>query len=233
MRIYYRLLRIVSQAMHAVYFQGRVFGLSNVPAHGGVLLASSHQSYLDPVAIALPLYREANFMARDTLFRQPTFKRLIESLNAFPVKRGAADVGAVKEMLRRLKDGKVVIVFPEATRTRDGSLGEINANSLLIAKKAGVTIVPTVVDGAFAAWPRGQILPAPSRIYISYCKAITPAQVKAWPIEEIAAVVSSRLHAQYEASQRMRARAAMAGRFRLAGSDQGTSSMAATEFSGT
>src|SRR4030095_8197153 len=123
MRIYYRILRYFAQMLFTLYFRGRVFGLKNVPNEGGVLLACNHQSYFDPVSVTLPLYREGNYMARDTLFVNPHFKRLIESLNAFPVKRGASDVGAVKEIMRRLKDGKIVVVFPEATRTRDGEIG--------------------------------------------------------------------------------------------------------------
>lgn len=215
MRLYYRFLRLLAQALHVLYFQGRVFGISNVPDSGGVLLACNHQSYFDPVLVTLPLYREGNYMARDTLFRQRHFRMLIESLNAFPVKRGAGDVGAVKEILRRLKAGKVVVVFPEGTRTVDGNLGEINSNTLLIAKKAGVAIVPTVIDGAFDSWPKGQLLPAPARMYVSYCEAILPDQVEKLTIEEITSIVSQRLHEQYAISRRMRSRAA--GQRRLAG----------------
>lgn len=204
MRIYYRCLRLLAQGIFVLYFKGRVFGLRNVPATGGVLLACNHQSYFDPVAATLPLYREGNYMARDTLFINPYFRRLIESLNAFPVKRGAADVGAVKEIMRRLKDGRIVVVFPEATRTRDGSIGEVNANSLAIAKKTKVAIVPTVIDGAFEAWPRSQVLPGPERVYVSYAEAITPEQVEAWPLEEIAATVTRRLTETFEHSRRMR-----------------------------
>jgi 1-acyl-sn-glycerol-3-phosphate acyltransferase len=207
MRLYYRILRYLAQALFTVYFRGRVFGLRNVPDSGGVLLACNHQSFGDPVAAALPLYREANFMARDTLFLNPLFKRLIESLNAFPVKRGAADVGAVKEIMRRLKDEKVVVVFPEGTRTKDGEIGTINANSLSIAKKTGVTIVPTVIDGAYEAWPRTQPLPSRSTMYVTYAEAITPQQVSDWPLEQIAATVEARLRETLARSRMMRRRA--------------------------
>lgn len=176
-----------------MYFRGRVFGTNHVPAAGGVLLACNHQSFFDPVSVGLALPREGHFMARDTLFLNPFFRRLITSLNAFPVRRGAADVGAVKEILRRLKDGKLVVIFPEATRTRDGSIGEINANSLSIAQRAGAAIVPTVIDGAFEAWPRTQALPSPRTIHVTYAEAITAEQVRDWPLEQIAETVRYRL----------------------------------------
>jgi 1-acyl-sn-glycerol-3-phosphate acyltransferase len=210
MRPYYGLLRYLSQILFVSYFRGRVFGLPNVPQTGGVLLACNHQSYFDPVSATLALHREGNYMARDTLFANPLFKRLIASLNAFPVKRGAGDVGAVKEILRRLKAGKLVVVFPEATRTRDGAIGTINANSMAIAQKAGAAVVPTIVDGAFEAWPRTRLLPRRGLMYVTYAEPITVAQVRDWSAARIAETVAQRLESGLAASKRMR-RLALAG----------------------
>jgi len=204
MRPYYRFMRLLSQLAFALYFRGRAFGRDNVPATGGVLLACNHQSFFDPLTGACPLHREVNFMARDSLFRSPWFGRLIKSVNAFPVKRGAADVGAVKEILRRLKAGKVVLVFPEGTRSEDGSIGEINANAMGIAKRAGVAVVPAVIDGAFEAWPRTSLLPRPLTIYVSYAEPITVEQARSWSSERIAEVVSDRMKALLKTSNRKR-----------------------------
>jgi len=211
MRPYYRVMRYIAQMVFMFYFRGRVFGLANVPASGGVLLACNHQSYFDPISATLALHREGNYMARDTLFDNPLFGRLIESLNAFPVKRGAADVGAVKEILRRLKDGKAVVVFPEATRTRDGSIGAINANSMALAKRAGAAIVPTVIDGAFEAWPRTALIPRPRMMYVTYADPITFEQVQEWSVEQITETVSERLRAALEVSRNKRRRATHGG----------------------
>ncbi|HKQ47702.1 MAG TPA: lysophospholipid acyltransferase family protein [Phycisphaerae bacterium] len=204
MRLFYRFMRFWSQVVFVLYFRGRAFGTQNVPATGGALLASNHQSFFDPVAVGLAIPRECQFMARDTLFLQPLFRRLITALNAFPVRRGAADVGAVKEILRRLKDGKLVTVFPEATRTRDGTIGEINANSLLIAKRADAAIVPTVIDGAFEAWPRTQVLPSPRAIHVTYAEPISQEEVRDWPIERIQQTVRERMITILEDSRRRR-----------------------------
>ena len=190
----YRFLRGLSRLIFKLYFRGRVLELKRVPETGGVLLACNHQSFLDPVAAALALPRECHFMARDTLFRNPLFGRLIVYLNAFPVKRGAADISAVKEILRRLRNEAAVVVFLEATRTRDGSIGKINANSLSIAKKAGVPIVPTFIDGAFEAFPRGSRWPRPRKIRVTYAEAITDVQAREWPVERIVETVTQRLH---------------------------------------
>jgi len=193
MRPGYRFLRYLSQMFFVFFCRGRVFGVRNVPRRGGVLLVSNHQSYLDPVLATLALPREGNYMARDTLFRQRHFRRLIEYLNAFPVKRGAADVGAVKEMLRRLKGGQVVLAFPEATRTADGSIGPMRAGVILVARKARVPVVPTLILGAFEAWPRTAVLPRPHPVLVAYGEPLYPHAHPEWDEEQCVRVVRDRI----------------------------------------
>lgn len=204
MRCFYRFMRALSRMLFSSFFRGRVFHADRVPDSGGVLIVSNHQSYFDPVAVGQALPREISFMARDTLFRNPVFGRIIRALNAFPVRRGAADVGAVKEILRRLRDGWAVVIFPEATRSPDGRLGTINPNSLAIAKRAEVPIVPTVVDGAFEAWPRSQRLPSPKPVYVTYAEPISVDQVREWSLEQITEIVNQRMQTTLEASQARR-----------------------------
>lgn len=193
-RFGYAFLRFICRVIYRVYFRGRVFNRRHVPSGGPVLLVANHQSFLDPPIAAHALDRECGYIARDTLFRNPLIRRFFFYLNAFPVRRGAADVNAVKELLRRLKDGKAVLIFPEATRTRDGTIGQINANSLAVAKRVGVPIVPTLIDGAFEALPRGAKFPRPRRLTVYYAEPVTAEQVEAWPVEKIVEVVTTRLH---------------------------------------
>ena len=125
-----------------------------------MLLASNHQSYLDPVFIGAFLSREMYFMARDTLFKNCFFGPLIRSLNAYPVKRGGGgDLGAIRDTLRRLRDGEVVLVFPEGTRTTDGTVKSMQGGIGMLAGRAGVPVVPVYVDGAFSIWKKGAMLP--------------------------------------------------------------------------
>lgn len=172
MRSWYRFCRFLCQLSFLALFRGRTFGVRYVPRTGGVLLVCNHQSFLDPVLATLALPRECHYMARDTLFANPRFRKLIESLNAFPVKRGTADVGAIKETLKRLKSGGLVTVFPEATRTPDGSVQPMQPGVVLLARKARVPIVPTMILGAFEAWPRQAKLPHPARVIVAYDEPI-------------------------------------------------------------
>jgi len=189
-RIWYALLQTIVQAGFVALVAGRAFHRERVPRTGGLLVVCNHQSFLDPVLAALPISRPFNPMARDTLFRNPLFSRLIRSLYAFPVKRSAADLTAIKEAIRRLRDGRIVLVFPEGTRTRDGSIGPLHSGMVVIAQRAKVPILPMVIDGAFEAWPRKQLLPSLYPIRVIYGQPI--------PFEEIAdaepEALAARLH---------------------------------------
>lgn len=218
MRPWYRFCRMMSHAVFLLVFRGRVLHTERVPRRGGVLLVCNHQSYLDPVLAALALPREAHFMARDTLFRGGFFKPLIESLNAFPVKRGSADIGAIKETLRRLKNGGLITVFPEATRTEDGTIRPMQPGVVLVARKAGVPLVPTLILGAFEAWPRHAKLPRPRRVLVAYGEPLTPEGMKNLSDEQCVALVRARI---VEMMERYRSHPHVAGLLRpLPGRDR-------------
>lgn len=193
MRLSYRFCRFWCQVFCAMYFKARCFGLHNVPASGGTLLVCNHQSFMDPVLATMALHREGNYMARESLFHNPFFKRLIEFLNAFPVKRNAADIGAIKESLRRLKDGRVLLLFPEGTRSEDGRIQEMFAGVGAIAKKARVPIVPTLIDGMTRIWPRDKKLPRPGDVIIEYGKPIMPGEYADLSAEQLMAMLRERL----------------------------------------
>jgi 1-acyl-sn-glycerol-3-phosphate acyltransferase len=209
MRLWYRFCRILCQLVFLYFFRGRVFGARRVPVAGGVLLVCNHQSYLDPVLATLALPRECHFMARDTLFRDPRFRRLIESLNAFAIKRGTADVGAIKETLRRLRGGCAVTAFPEATRTADGRLQAMHSGVILVARRAGVPIVPTMILGAFEAWPRSARAPRPRPIVVAYGEPLRPDDMDALDDDRSIAVVRERIAGLIE---RFRSHPQLAGR---------------------
>jgi 1-acyl-sn-glycerol-3-phosphate acyltransferase len=164
----------------------RVFNRHHEPASGGTLYISNHQSFLDPMLVGFALQRPMNYMARDTLFDVPGLRWWIRSVNAFPVKRGKADTGAIKEAMRRLKAGKAVTVYAEGTRTRDGSVGKFMPGVAMLAQRAADWIVPVCIEGAYDAWPRTQ--PAPSlgaHIVVDYAPPISREQAKQLSAKEL------------------------------------------------
>jgi len=146
----------------------RTYGRENVPRAGGVLLASNHQSYLDPVLIAAAADREVHFMARSSLFRVPALGPLISSLRAFSIERGKADMRGVREAVERLRDGHVVLVFPEGTRTRNGRVAPMKAGIRILCERSDAPIVPVLLEGAYRAWPKGRPVPVPWPINVVF-----------------------------------------------------------------
>ena len=174
-------------------FKSHVVNIRRVPQRGGVILACNHQSFFDPVLATVGLSRESAYMARDTLFLNKYFGWLIRSLNAIPIKRSHADVTSLKEMLRRLRDNFVVVIFPEETRTLDGRIGPMKPGTVLIARKARATIVPVCLDGAYEAWPRTRPMPGPGRVTVAYGEPITLEDMKGRSDEDVTAEIRKRI----------------------------------------
>ncbi|MBS3821277.1 MAG: 1-acyl-sn-glycerol-3-phosphate acyltransferase [Planctomycetes bacterium] len=166
--LYYRFMRRGCHALCTTLWNTRVYNRHLEPPTGGVVYVSNHQSFLDPVLATMALRRPGNYMARDSLFRNPLFCNLIDSLNAFPIRRGAADLAALKEAMRRLKGGRTLVIFPEGTRTKDGTINPFLPGVAILSQRAAEWTVPVVIDGAFDAWPRSQALPRPGRIAVQY-----------------------------------------------------------------
>jgi len=175
-RTLYRLGALIACVVFKLLFRLKVKGAENIPPSGGVVIASNHQSYLDPIIIGVSNRVPVTFMARDTLFRNRAFGWLIRSVGAFPVRRGRPDTSAMREAVRRLKAGARLVVFPEGTRTHDGGLGRVRRGPALIAHRAGVPIVPAFIRGAFEAWPRSRKLFRFRPVSITYGPPIPPPQ---------------------------------------------------------
>jgi 1-acyl-sn-glycerol-3-phosphate acyltransferase len=145
-----------------------VYDAKNVPLTGGVVLVSNHQSFVDPAYIAAKLPRALSFLAKSELFKPPVFGWGIRQCNAFPVKQGAGDVGAMKASIALLQAGKALLVFPEGTRTPDGELQPIAGGAALVIKRAKVPVVPVGIQGGFETWPAHKLLPRTGKVRIKF-----------------------------------------------------------------
>ena len=132
----------------------RVQGVDHIPKEGGVLLVSNHVSFLDPVIVGSAASREVHYMARSNAFDIPGLGKLISVYNAYPVNRGAPDLGALRKTISLLQGGKVVLIFPEGTRSVDGTLGKARDGACFIAHRAGVPTIPVFHSGAERVLPR-------------------------------------------------------------------------------
>lgn len=203
-RAWYAFWQQVARVLFIVVFGIRVYHRERLPRAGGVLVIANHQSYLDPILAAVGMTRPFHPMARESLFRFKPFAWVIRSLNAFPVRRGSADLGAIREAMRRLKGGAVVLMFPEGTRTPDGSIGTLHGGPATIAVRAGVPLVPMVIDGAFEAWPRTLPVPLPHRIRVACGRPVSPEEAGAGEAEVVMASLRAQMLGLREELRRRR-----------------------------
>jgi 1-acyl-sn-glycerol-3-phosphate acyltransferase len=183
-------IRGLCRIITTVGFDLKVRGIGYIPARGGALLVSNHQSNLDPVLLAVHSRRPVSFFAKIELFEVPVFGSLIRALNAFPVRRGEGDIAAVKEAIRRLQEGRVLTMFPEGTRTRTGEIGPIQPGIATIIRRGRVPVIPAVIEGAQFAWPRRRRLPTTHPIRILYGP---PMKLHDYPPRDIIDVIDQTL----------------------------------------
>lgn len=192
-RLWYEFLRYLLQLMAVLVYRIRVTGRENVPATGGVLLVSNHQSHLDPPLVGIGCPRHVNYLARQSLFRFAPFGWLIASLGVIPLDRGRKGISGLKESLRRLKRGEIMAIFPEGTRSRDGRIGRFMPGFTTLAVRSGAAILPAAIDGAYQAWPRRQTFPGGGRVRVHYGEPILPAEIAVLDERELSAEVERRV----------------------------------------
>jgi 1-acyl-sn-glycerol-3-phosphate acyltransferase len=203
-RLGYGACHVMARLWGTALFRVRVEGRENMPATGGALVCANHQSYFDPVLIGLSLDRRLNYLARDTLFRNPLFKWLIEFLDAIPIDREGGGLAGLKETLRRLKQDELVLIFPEGTRTRDGELQPLKPGFCAVARRGRQPILPVAFDGAYQAWPRTSPVPQLSPIAVVIGEPISPEQIAAFTDEQLVDELAQRMAACFLEARRMR-----------------------------
>jgi 1-acyl-sn-glycerol-3-phosphate acyltransferase len=150
----YRLGYTISKVVAKLGFRLRTYGRENLIEDGPAILASNHASYLDPPLVGVSCRKDVYFLARKSLFERPVIGPLIAQLNTVPVDRDRGDVGAVRALIKLLKSGNRVLVFPEGTRSKDGNLQPARAGVGLLIAKSLAPVVPVRVFGSYAALPR-------------------------------------------------------------------------------
>ncbi|HUS87795.1 MAG TPA: lysophospholipid acyltransferase family protein [Desulfosporosinus sp.] len=122
-------------------------GVENMPAEGPVILAINHQSIWDPLVAASSLPRKVSFMAKEELFSIPVLGKIFSKLGAFPIKRGQGDMNAIRQSLAILKEGRVLGLFPEGTRSKNGEIQKGLPGMVLLMEKSKASVVPIKVFG--------------------------------------------------------------------------------------
>ena len=156
-------------------------GLENIPAKDSFayILASNHQAYFDPAWIGAPIKQKMSFMAWGDAFEWKGVGPMIRFLGAFPVELGGAKaLASIKNALRTLKAGSVLVIFPEGERSfGDGKMLEFKEGVASIAIRAQVPILPVTINGGNRVWAQGQTRPHFfTPVEITYHPLIYPPQ---------------------------------------------------------
>jgi len=151
--ILWQLIRGVVRLIVAIMLDVRLIGRQNVPKTGPLIIASNHLSWADIPLIPAFLKRKVVYMAKEETF-QGKMGWLVRFLGAFPVKRGEADRQSLRAAEEQLKAGRILIIFPEGTRSKVHRLGQAHAGLGMIALRSGIPVVPMAINGSEKAFKK-------------------------------------------------------------------------------
>ncbi|KAB2639855.1 MAG: 1-acyl-sn-glycerol-3-phosphate acyltransferase [Verrucomicrobia bacterium] len=148
---WYTLSKIVAR----FFFSFKVIHPERMLEEGPLILASNHQSYFDPPLVGICSRRGVYYLARKTLLQIPLLGKLLPQINVILVDRDGNDMSALKSVIRTVKSGNGVVLFPEGTRSVDGSLQPGKAGIGLVIAKTRAPVQPVRIFGSYEAFPKG------------------------------------------------------------------------------
>lgn len=187
-----------------VGWQLRCYGQHRFPTVGGGLVCANHQSHLDPVLIGSCCPRQMNFLAKKSLFKFRPFGMLLDFLDAIPLEREGMGIAGIKESIRRLRRGELLLIFPEGARTHDGELTPLLPGATSVAKRSQVPLIPVGIDGAYQAWPRRNAFPRPGKVVVCVGKPIPFAEYGSLSDEQVTQLLAEKITACFHEARRRR-----------------------------
>lgn len=136
---------LISKIIFSAIYRRKITGLENLPENGRYILAANHLSYADPPLVGSCIKKKIYYIAKKELFRIPVFGWFIKKMNAFPVDREIADAGALKNALKILESGNILLVFPEGTRYKPGKIRKLKNGSAMLSIASNSPVVPVAV----------------------------------------------------------------------------------------
>ncbi len=153
--VFYGFLWLLLNAVGRLLFRYRVIGREHIPKHGGVLVAANHSSYLDIPLLGCGITRRVAFLGRQDLFPIPALKWVFRWLGWIPIRQDRLDREGFGKAIRLIKEGRVVVIYPEGTRSPDGALRPGKPGIGIIVAETGCPVVPAYIAGTFEALPMG------------------------------------------------------------------------------
>lgn len=145
----YQIGKALSWLFLTLFFRVKVIGKHHLPKSGPTIVCSNHTSNFDPPVVGVTNPRPVSFLAKEELFSRPILKWLMTHLRAIPVRRGMSDRGALKKGLEVLKEGHVMGLFPEGSRSKTGELKKGLAGAGFFALRSKAYVVPCAIKGPY------------------------------------------------------------------------------------
>ncbi|MBR5559478.1 MAG: 1-acyl-sn-glycerol-3-phosphate acyltransferase [Oscillospiraceae bacterium] len=142
----YWILKAIFGPLFRLMFHLEFYGQENIPEKGGYILVSNHRSGYDPLFLSVGSPKHVHYMAKQELIELPIIGWIIKKAGGFGVSRGTGDTGAVDTAVNYLKNGEIVGIFPEGTRSRTGKPLRPKSGVAHIAKMSGADILPCCVS---------------------------------------------------------------------------------------
>ncbi len=203
-RIVYQSIKITFWLIAVIFFRFTRKGAENFPTEGGALVCGNHQSYFDPILIGISFRDRLNFLARKTLFDKFPFGTLIGYLDAIPIDREGMSLGGLKESLKRLRRGEMLMVFPEGTRSENGEVGQFKPGFVVLARRGKAPILPVAIDGAYDAWPRDKKLPRFTKVCTVFGPQISAEEIRQMSDDQLVETLRARIIACLEQAHELR-----------------------------
>ena len=172
----YRVLRVAVRLANALLFRTSVSGKQVVPASGPVIIAPVHRSFIDFFVASEVTDRKLHYMAKDSLWKNPTLGRFLTSVGAFPVHRESADREALRRAEQVLEAGEVLILFPEGERRTGPVVEALHEGVAFLAARTGATVVPVGIGGSASVMPKGKKVPRPRHIHLEVGETLPPPE---------------------------------------------------------
>lgn len=153
--IVYGILWILCRSLSRLFLRYRTNGTEYIPQKGGVLIAANHASYTDIPLLGCGVSRRLFYLGRANLFPNPVVNWILRWLGWIPLKPERWDRKAFQQAIDLLNAGKAVVIFPEGTRTLDGSLQPGKPGIGMIVAEAQCPVIPAYLDGTFHVLPMG------------------------------------------------------------------------------
>ena len=154
MTITYNIFYNLAKLLARVFFRMRVVHPERMIESGPLILAVNHASFFDPPLAGICSKRGVYYLARKSLLKWPFFGPLFPAMNVIPVERDGNDMSALREVIKKIKEGNGVVLFPEGTRSKDGNIQPARAGIGFVIAKTGAPVLPMRIFGAYDAFPK-------------------------------------------------------------------------------